>query len=286
MNHTVDGRISEKTGHGGLSYLELCHKGSVAHVYLHGAHVLHYQPAGEAPVLWHSQKSFFKDGAPIRGGIPICWPWFGPHPSDSCFPMHGPVRLSEWIPVSSSVTEESTSIILQSPVPGEFGASLELTVELGRALSLTLNTKNISDTPLSVTEALHSYFAVSDIAQVSIEGLEGTHYVDKVPADLPTLKQEGAITFASETNRIYFDTTGECIIDDRGLNRRIRVTKTGSRSTVIWNPWAEIAAKNPDFGDDEYVEMVCVETANCGPNALDIMPGEEHALQAQIEVIA
>ena len=279
-------KINEKTGQGGLPYLELCHNGAVAHVYLHGGHVLHYQPAGEKPVLWHSQKSVFKDGAPIRGGVPVCWPWFGPHPSEPSLPMHGPVRLSEWTQKTASVTDEATSITLESPVAEQFGASLTLTVELGMALSITLITKNISDGPLAVAEALHTYFAVSDIDPVSISGLEGTQYIDKVPADLPTLQQEGAITFVSETNRVYLDTTGACTIHDPGWNRRVRVSKTGSRSTVIWNPWAEVAAKNPDFGDDEYVEMVCVETANCGPNALELAPGEEHAIQTQIEVLS
>jgi D-hexose-6-phosphate mutarotase len=200
--------------------------------------------------------------------------------------MHGPVRLSEWTPTDSSVTDKSTSVTLQSLDAEEFGVSLKLVVELGDALTLTLTTKNSSDAPLPLTEALHSYFAVSDIDQVSISGLEGAQYIDKVASGLLTLKQEGAITFASETNRVYFDTTGECIIHDNGSNRRIRVSKTGSRSTVVWNPWVEIAAKNPDFGDDEYVEMVCVEAANCGPNAMVVAPGEEHAIQTQIQIVA
>jgi len=285
MDISVEGHISEKTGHGGLSYLELCHEGSVAHVYLHGAHVLHYQPAGEAPVLWQSQKSRFEAGEPIRGGVPICWPWFGAHPTEEHLPGHGLVRHSEWIPKNSSVTDESTSITLQSPVAEEVGASLELVVELGSALTLTLITKNVSGAPLPLTEALHTYFAVSDISNVSISGLEEQQYIDVLPSDRPTLKQEGAITFSAETDRIYFDTAEECIICDSGLNRRIRVSKTGSRSTVVWNPWVAKAVRMPDFGDDEHPEMVCVETANCGPNGLKIAHGEEHTIQTQIQIV-
>jgi len=285
MDITVEGHISEKTGHGGLSYLELCHKGSVVHVYLLGAHVLHYQPVGEAPVLWQSQKSWFEAGEPIRGGVPICWPWFGAHPTEENLPGHGLVRHAEWIPKDSSVTDESTSITLQSPAAEDAGASLELVVELGNALTLTLTTKNVSGAPLPLTEALHTYFAVSDISKVSISGLEEQLYIDALPSDRPTLKQEGAITFSAEMERIYFDTAEECIIHDSGLNRRIRVSKTGSRSTVVWNPWVAKAARTPDFGDDEYSEMVCVETANCGPNGLEIAPREEHAIQTQIQVL-
>src|SRR6056297_2971266 len=185
--------ITEKTGQSGLPYLELCHNGSVAHIYLHGAHVLHYQPAGEKPVLWHSRKSAFEAGQPIRGGVPICWPWFCAHPSDKSQPFHGPVRLSKWTLKNSALTDESTSVTLQSPAAGKLGFSLELTVELGRELTLTLAAKNISDGPLSLTEALHTYFAVGDISGVSVSGLDGVQYIDKT-ADERVVKQEGNIT--------------------------------------------------------------------------------------------
>ncbi|HKL22426.1 MAG TPA: D-hexose-6-phosphate mutarotase, partial [Tichowtungia sp.] len=211
--------ITEKTGQSGLPYLELCHNGSVAHIYLHGAHVLHYQPAGEKPVLWHSRKSAFEAGQPIRGGVPLCWPWFCAHPSDKSQPFHGPVRLSKWTLKNSALTDESTSVTLQSPAAGKLGFSLELTVELGRELTLTLAAKNISDGPLSLTEALHTYFAVGDIPRVSISGLDGVQYIDKT-ADEAVAEQAGEITFSAETNRIYFDTAGECIIHDPEWNRR------------------------------------------------------------------
>jgi len=277
-------KINEKKGRGGLPYLELCHRESFAHVYLHGGHVLHYQPAGQKPVLWHSRRSAFEDGKPIRGGIPLCWPWFCAHPSDKSQPFHGPVRLSEWTLKDSSVTEESVWVTLKSPA-AETGLCAELTVELGSALTLTLAARNISDAPQPLTEALHTYFAVGDIAKVSIAGLDGVRYIDKT-ADEAVVEQQGGISFAAETNRIYFDTTGESIIHDHEWNRRIRVAKAGSRSTVVWNPWSTQAATIPDMNNDEYPEFVCVETANCGPNALELAPGEEHTLQVQIEVIA
>jgi D-hexose-6-phosphate mutarotase len=281
MNH-----INEKAGHGGLPYLELCHKGAVAHVYLHGAHVLHYQPDGEKPVLWHSQKSAFEDGKPIRGGVPVCWPWFGAHPSDGSMAFHGPVRLSAWTLEDSAITDKAASITLHCLTAEEFGISLSMTVELGSALTLTLNAKNTGNSIFPLTEALHSYFSVSDISNISVSGLEDVYYIDKVPEGFPVVKQAGEVTFSAETNRIYFDTLGECIIHDSAWNRRIRISKNGSRSTVVWNPWAERAATMPDFGDNEYPEMVCVETANCGPNSIELAPGEEHAIQTQIEVMA
>ena len=284
MDITVAGRITEKEGHGGLRYLELRHEGSVAHVYPHGGHVSNYQPAGQAPVLWLSQQSWFERDKPIRGGVPICWPWFGARPSDPGLPSHGVARLSEWTPGASRVTDESTAISLRCPAAAEFGASLELLVVLDDALSITLTTVNTGPAPLPLTEALHTYFAVSDISNVSITGLEGQRYIDSLKSERPVLEQNGPITFAAETDRIYIDTTEECVIHDAGLNRRVRVGKTGSRSTVVWNPWLAKAARMPDFGDDEHPEMVCVETANCGPNALELAPGEKHAISARIHV--
>ncbi len=284
MDITVAGRITEKEGHGGLPYFELRREGSVAHVYPHGGHVARYQPAGQAPVLWLSQQSWFERGKPIRGGVPVCWPWFGAHPSDAALPSHGMARQSEWTPRASSATDESTSISLLCPAAAEFGAALELLVVLDDALSITLTTVNTSPAPFPLTEALHTYFAVSDISNVSITGLEGQRYIDSLESDRPVREQNGPITFAAETDRIYIDTTEECVIHDAGLKRRLHVGKTGSRSTVVWNPWLAKAARMPDFGDREHPEMVCVETANCGPNALELAPGEKHAIRARIQV--
>ncbi len=277
-------RVSRQAGHGGLDYLELRFAGAVAHVYLHGGHVLHYQPAGQAPVLWHSRQSWFEAGKPIRGGIPVCWPWFGAHPSDSTQPNHGFVRLAEWQAVAAVATAETTTIVLRFPMPAEFPATLELTVALADQLSVALTTTNGGTAPLPIAEALHSYFAVGDVRTISVAGLAGRPYIDTVPPSRPVVCQVGDIQFAEEVDRIYFDNAETCTIVDPELNRRIRVGKEGSRSTVVWNPWMAKAARMPDYGDHEYPQMVCVETANCGADAPILVPGERHCLTTHIQV--
>lgn len=281
-NLTIPERITIKTGHGGLRYFELRRNGAEAHVYMHGAHVLHYQPARQAPVLWHSGKSFFEPGKPIRGGIPVCWPWFGAHPEDATRPMHGLARITEWSPAASSATADATALTLKLSDLQGIEAKAELKVILRDDLQISLTTTNLGKEPLQLSEALHSYFAVSDIRTVSVTGLDGEQYIDTLPASRPVLKQTGPVTFTEETDRIYINTTRECTIDDPNMKRRIRIAKTGSQSTVVWNPWIDKSVRMPDYGDNEYTEMVCVETVNCGPNALQLPPGERHTMTAWI----
>ena len=282
MTITIPERITLKTGHGGLSYFELRCSGAEAHVYLHGAHVLHYQPAGQAPVLWQSRKSFFEPGKPIRGGIPVCWPWFGAHPESGGRPIHGLARITGWTPTASSATADATSLTLQMPALPGIQAAAELTVVLADDLQVSLTTTNAGSEPLTLSEALHSYFAVCDIRNVSVHGLEGEQYIDTLPASLPVLTQRGPITFTEETDRIYINTSRECSIHDPAMKRRIRISKSGSQSTVVWNPWIDKSIRMPDFGDNEYTEMVCIETANCGPNTLSLPPGGRHTITTRI----
>lgn len=286
MTMTIPERITYKTGHGGLRYLELRCNGAEAHVYLHGAHVLHYQPSGQAPVLWSSRKSFFEPGKPIRGGIPVCWPWFGAHPLDTTRPMHGLARISGWTPTASSATAESTSLTLQLSAPQGIPAVADLTVDLGVDLQVTLTTTNTGNEVMPLSEALHSYFAVSDIRSISVTGLDGETYIDTVPTTRPVLTQTGPITFTQETDRVYVNTSRECTIHDLKMQRRIRISKTGSLSTVVWNPWIEKSVRMTDYGDNEYPEMVCIETANSGPNTLYLAPGERHTMTTRIRAEA
>ncbi len=280
-------RVTVKTGKGGLRYLELHCNGAEAHVYLHGAHVLHYKPAGHAPVLWHSQKSYFEANKPIRGGIPVCWPWFGPHPSDTTQPVHGFVRLAEWKPVASSTTAKETLLTLLYPDPEAIHASVELKVILtADSLTVTLTTTNTGADPLPISEAFHTYFAISDIRNVSVTGLEGDQYIDMIQLGQPVSTQTGAVTFDTQIERRYIHTPRTCAVVDPGMKRRIVIEKQDSQSTVVWNPWIEKAAAMPDYGDDEYPEMVCVETANCGPNTLNLAPGQTHAITTNIRVAA
>jgi D-hexose-6-phosphate mutarotase len=279
----VQDRIALKKGHGNLPYFELRFNGAEAHVYLHGAHVLHYQPAGQAPVLWQSKSSHFEPGKPIRGGIPVCWPWFGPHPEDPSQPLHGVARLVEWEPVQSAATGKSTSITLKLPDSAYPDASLQLTVELSDHLGVTLTTTNKRDTELKVTKALHSYFSIQNIHDVTVTGLEGQRYINKLLPDKSLQTQTGPISFAGETEHVYTNTPHDCSVIDKARKRRIHIRKKNSLSTVVWNPWVEKAARMPDFGNEEFREMVCVETANICSDCIVLPPGQKHAMHLQIQ---
>lgn len=279
----ISNRITIKKGYGDLRYLELLFNGAEAHIYMHGAHILHYQPAGQQPVLWQSEESWFETGKPIRGGISVCWPWFGSHPNDPAQPAHGFVRHTEWELVSTSATIEATIVTLQFPEAScPKGISLILTVELSSKLSVYLETINNSEEDFKFSEALHSYFSIQDIQSVKVYGLEGQHYINSLSAVPSPQLQNGSITFSAETDRIYINTPHTCTLVDEVFKRSICIQKENSLSTVVWNPWIDKSIRMPDFGELEYQNMVCVETTNCGINAVLLGSGETHKIQLHI----
>jgi glucose-6-phosphate 1-epimerase len=266
---------------------------ATARIYPHGAHLAAWQPShASAPVLWMSGHSAFKADKPIRGGVPICFPWFGPHPGDSAVPAHGFARVSPWTLCDAGQSADGTvSLTFQleadnaSPVwPHHFHADLRLSI--GPTLQVDLEVHNVDTVPFTFEEALHTYFAVGGIEQVTVTGLEGTEYLDKVAAGRGARQDEQPIAFAAETDRVYLDTESTCVIHDPGLARRITIAKRGSRSTVVWNPWIAKARSMPDFGDDEWRGMVCIETANVGKAAVTVRPGDRHTMSALISVEA
>ena len=289
MERLPDGARIE-TGTGGLERLALSTGAAVAHVYLHGAHVAHFQPAGERPVLWMSGESRFESGKPIRGGVPICFPWFGPKAGAADAPQHGLVRTRPW--ALRAVTPEdgrlraTLELISDESTRGYFPHDLRvsLDVAVGPSLSLTLTVHNTGPLPFTFEEALHSYFAVSDVRRVLLHGLEGVNFVDKTAAGARLPGDAGPIAIATETDRVYLGTEARVTIEDPGWERRIVVSKSGSRTTVVWNPWVAKAKAMPDFGDDEWPGMVCVETANALDDAVSLAPGQSQATTATIEV--
>jgi glucose-6-phosphate 1-epimerase len=277
-----------ETGPGRLTVAQIRNRHATASVALLGAHVLACQPHGHEPVLWSSTHSNFEEGKPIRGGIPICWPWFGPHPSDSSKPSHGFVRTALWQVLATRTTEDGRSQIelsyesnAETQQHWPYAFRLRYIVTVGPALEVELVTHNTGDESFTYTGALHSYFNISHIDEITIFGLEGRDYLDKVD-NMQRKTQWGPIRIEAETDRIYLDTADVCTLDDPGMSRQIRVSKSGSNSTVVWNPWQEKARKLPDFGDDEYPEMVCIETAKAADDIAAVPPGEEHRVQATI----
>jgi glucose-6-phosphate 1-epimerase len=275
-------------GGGGLPRVEIANRLAAAHIYLHGAHVTHFQPAGAQPVLWLSASSWFADGKPIRGGVPLCWPWFGPHSARKDAPGHGFARLRSWtLSETAQLSDGRTRAVFtladdaatRALWPHAF--RLRYAVTVGRDLELDLRVDNAGDTAFRYEEALHTYLAVDDIRRTTVDGLAGTPYLDKV-RDFARVVQDGAVSFSGETDRVYLDTTAACTLADG--RRRLVVGKEGSADTVVWNPWIAKAKAMADFGDDEWAGMACVETVNALDHAVVLAPGASHHLVARIGV--
>lgn len=259
-------------------------------VFDHGAHAWSYQPAGQAPVLWQSAQSWFSDGQPIRGGVPVCFPWFGAGREGNLQPGHGFVRLQSWhlsdikdtldrdgrLLVEYEIDDKMTGKQDAFPHPYTAYLRVKFTPEY---VGLTLEVNNTGDEPFTFEEALHTYLVVGDVRQVSLSGLDGAGYLDKVAGGTAT--QVGDVTITGETDRVY-TSAGDVVLDDPVLGRKLVISKSGSANTVVWNPWIAKAAAMPDFGDDEWVGMICVEAANALDQAITLLPGQTHTLRQRI----
>lgn len=271
-------------GPGGLTRVSVNTDLCTGQMFLHGAHVAAFCPRGQREVLWMSQNSHYAAGKAIRGGVPICFPWFAALASDPNAPAHGYARTRTWNLVETIVNSDGsirldlTTQIEQYVVrfAAEFGESLSMT------LTVELNQKAAA--PATFEEALHTYFSVSDIQKVQISGLESHGYLDKVDQGRQKSAAQSAITFDGECDRVYFNTDNTCMLHDTVWGRRIVIKKRNSRSTIVWNPWIAKSARMADFGDDEWQGMVCIETANVGENSIRLQPGERHEMSAAISV--
>lgn len=254
-----------------------------ASISMQGAQVISWTPTGEMPVIWISDKAYYQHGKSVRGGVPVCWPWFGAHATDDALPAHGFVRTQNWnLQSVQNLQDGSTALIFgfdfsTNTYPWGSQCELSLKVIIGQRLEMQLQTKNLDQQALTLTEALHTYFRVSDVRQVTITGLEDCRYLDKVDA-FNEKKQTGEITIDSEVDRVYLDTSSDCIIEDSGLQRKIIITKSGSLSTVVWNPWEQKTSLMKDMEPQDYLDMLCVETANAATNAIIINAGETHTM--------
>ena len=243
-------------------------------MYLYGGHVTRFEKRGEPPLLFLSEKSLFTRGKAIRGGIPLIFPWFGAHATDSKKPQHGFARTSEWTVVASTADRIVLRLEVESIVS-------TLTVAIGDRLALTFEVENKSAEDFRFEAALHTYLTVGDVRQVQVTGLEGTTYIDKTDG-FKRKQQDGPVKIEKETDSVYINTPATCVLEDPVLKRRITVEKTGSLSTVIWNPHVEKAKAFADFGDDEWQRMICIETCNAADNAVTLAPGARHVMTAAI----
>lgn len=289
--------VTVGTGRGGLTVVRVVIPSCTAEAYLHGGQLTSWRPADQEPVIWLSERSHFKAGAAIRGGLPICFPWFGSGADGRYFPPHGVARLSTWELVE--VTPIADSIRLRFHLDGHDaidlnGTSLgidgldrdwaaDVTYTVGEVLDIDLRIEAYADrtTPFTFEEALHTYLNVGNARKISIEGLDGCRYHDKVVDN--DFTQRGSLVVLGETDRVY-DHEGAVSVKDPALKRTLGITKRGSARTVIWNPFVSKAAKMNDFGDDEWQEMLCVEAANLGARAITLQPGRSHTMHQRIAI--
>ena len=262
-----------------------------------GAQVLSYQRLGEPPLLWLSDQALFRQGSAMRAGVPVCWPWFGnlqrnPQAVQAMFhgeqaPAHGLVRCRDWQLLGIEGDGEALRIEFglpeaQADLPGwPHNVELKFVIELGETLTLTLSSYNLGNDLVTISQALHSYFAVSDVRQARVEGVDGLGYIETL-ADWEQRQQQGDLGFVGETDRIYLQAPQRLAIVDPHWNRRITLQTRGSRSAVIWNPWADRARELPDMADDGWQRMLCIETANVWDDVVTLKPGATHALSVTI----
>ncbi|WP_409277718.1 D-hexose-6-phosphate mutarotase [Pseudomonas defluvii] len=287
----------ESEKHGELNCWRITSDSAELLIAQQGAQVLSYQRVGEPPLLWLSDQALFKQGKSVRAGVPVCWPWFGnlarnPQSVQAMYqaseaPAHGLARGRDWqlLGIDNSSTELRIDFTLPEALgnlPGwPHSVALNLSIVMGEQLSLTLSSENLGSDPITISQALHSYFAVSDVRQVRVEGVAGLNYIETL-ANWEQRNQQGDLGFAGETDRIYLQAPEQLSIVDPAWNRRILLRSSGSRSAVIWNPWTDRAAELIDMANDGWQRMLCIETANVWDDLVQLAPGARHTLSLSI----
>ena len=279
-------RVKFSRGKEGFVWIDIQNEFGSARLTLHGAHVTQFIPAGGEDVLWVSEKSMFEPEKAIRGGIPVCWPWFGKHKTSPELPTHGYARLCEWEVASVSSCPEGDGVELHlapekvpakwQPLPVEL--TFQAAVEKDGVLRLVLSMLNCSEQPVAISSAMHTYFAVDAIENVAIDGLEDVRFVDTLVNREGC--ESGPVRISGETDRVYLDCENDITLRDG--SHYTEILREGSRSAVVWNPWIDKSRRLPDFGDEEYHRMVCVETTNALEDTRILEPDGFHVLATAI----
>ena len=306
LNHKfeIPGILTFKPGHGGLLTAQVTTPAAEATIYINGAHLTHWKPTGQAPAIFTSEKSEYATGKPIRGGVPVIFPWFSERHDGKTGPMHGFARISDWQLAFAAMSGDDLHL-MWTLEPNDLSRSLGFDhfkvgyrMTIGRKLTLELTVANDSGNggattaeeierngaPLVFEEAFHTYYAVADPRQVTIDGLGNTDYIDKVDSYKRKHQDEAVLHLTGRTDRPYLNTTATCVLHDPAGKRRIVVAKTGSHSTVVWNPWQEACAKMPDMNPDGWLRFTCIETANVGDNTITLKPGAAHSMKVDVSL--
>ena len=281
--------------HPGMPRARIATTACTAEFYLQGAHLTHWQPAGQAAALFLSERSAFAPEKAIRGGIPVIFPWFGspgtsPVPTSAGAASHGFARTGPWTLRFAALAGDELHIAMTlDPTEdiralGFTGFELAYELILGRTLTARLSVANTGEAPFFFEEALHAYLAVGDSRAVTVEGLGGTEFLDKTEKFKRKTQTEPDLRFIGETDRPYLNTAAPLTLIDPVLQRRLHLDKTGSKTTVTWNPGPELAAKLPDLAPDGWERFVCLETANVAENALTLRPREAHTMEMRLSV--
>lgn len=267
-----------------MPLIEVATARAQATVALYGGQLLSFKPArAEHDLFYLSDKAQYQQGKAIRGGAPVCWPWFGDDPGDLGRQAHGFARNLFWDVLDSQLHDDEVEITLglESTAtskqwwPSEF--SLRKKIHIGDQLKISLTTENKGEIAFSMSKALHSYFRIGDISQARVSGLDGVDYLDKT-LGFAKHKQAGDVTAEGETDRVYLNAPSKVSIVDPALRRRIDIEHQGADNFVVWNPWDK-AADIKDMPTEDYEQFICVETANAIANSVIVAPGAMHHMQ-------
>ena len=269
----------------GFEYLEIQNDSATAKIALQGAHIFEYKRKKKDELFWLSEISDFEIGKAIRGGVPICWPAFGMNNPE--LPQHGFARTSLFEFVSSSeIDSNTTEVVLRLTHSVEslklwnYKFELVLKVTISDKLSIELKTVNRDEKEFKLTQALHSYFKLSEISNAVLKGLDNKPYFDALTGENST--QNGDITFNQEFDKVFQKVDSELILNDKA--KMIKIKNEGSSSVVVWNPWIDKCSRMSAMKDDAYKEFVCIESANAFEDFIILRPKEEHILKATIEL--
>jgi glucose-6-phosphate 1-epimerase len=280
----------ERTTTHGLASVRVHTPAATGLVFLQGAHVAEWLPANQDPVIWMSEKAIYQAGKALRGGIPLCFPWFGAHAEHKDFPQHGFARTREFAYRGARLDDSGRvelEFLLESDAashalfPHAFEARLQ--VAFGKTLGLAFSVTNRDREAFGFEEALHGYFHVADVRQAAVIGLQGAKYVDKLRGMAEFTESATELRLTGETDRVY-TSAATCTIQDALGKRALRVEKFHSNATVVWNPWSERAAQMADFGADAWPGMLCVESANVASSRVSLAAGETHTLCVTVSV--
>jgi glucose-6-phosphate 1-epimerase len=289
--YSLPGQLEFVKGKGDLPLVRINNPYAKAEISLYGAQVLSFIPTGQKDILWMSPQCVYELGKPMRGGIPVCFPWFGAHSSDSSKPMHGFARLLTWTVIETlALKNQATRLTLgltsneETTAIWPFVFSAKMIFEIGERLEVSLCCTNTGNEVFSINDALHTYFSIGDIAQIGIFGLKDCEYYAGFSMDATIRQTEDILNIMKEENRRYINHIGDCTLKDAKWKRNIHIAKKGSKVTVVWNPGAETVKSMSDIPVNGYRDFVCIEAVNAYADTIKLNPGESHCVSTILRV--